>query len=154
MSDPRKITDITADIQDLVDDAYQRGLADGLSEGVRRAKARILEAASSDAFADWEVDFLRSAERVPTHQPRPSVPSGAPEKVPNGTIRPLVTRVLGISPGITTAEAGRQVNAIDGRVSAAAVTNELNRNSPEGVRKRGRGEVLYVKVGSRRLASR
>lgn len=127
MAEP-KIADLLASGQNVLVQAYKRGVKDGIAW----AREKLL---SSLADPD-EGEAIEGAGTVSMESP--SVAKAPADVLPRGTVRPIVRQVLTEHPGSTIADAQRFVSRIDSRISPLSVGNELRRNKDKLYRKRAR----------------
>ena len=128
MAEP-KIADLLASGQNVLVQAYKRGVKDGIAW----AREKLL---NSLADPDEGDEAIEAAGTVSMESP--SIAKAPADVLPRGTVRPIVRQVLTEHPGSTIADAQRFVARIDSRISPLSVGNELRRNKDKLYRKRAR----------------
>jgi hypothetical protein len=121
---------LTAEVQKLIDDAFQRGL----QEGAERARKSIL-AAADVAFQSGGPTILGdphgfaavrwTAPGLPHKPCAPDLFTPPRSRAPKGLIDEILERVLGLCPGMTIAEVEKAVVNEDARIAAKSVFNRL-----------------------------
>ena len=113
------IDEILSVVRSALENAYERGR----SVGAQEMRDRIVNAASSGLVTQAPAPApAMTAATVPEI----SATSNR-QRLPNGTVRPVVSRILARAPRIATGEVVRLAQAEMPGLSTTAVTNELNR---------------------------
>lgn len=117
------INDISAQIQEAIEEAYKHGYEDGKAEVSKNVKT-VLEAAHISMGAS-------PAKITVTRKAHPPVS----DRAPKGLVGDLIDQVLTDSPGLIGVDIQNKVVAIDGRIASKSVGNTLRRFKDKKYRK-------------------
>lgn len=131
MADTSKLADLHATLEVQLEEAYRRGHRDGCAE-TRDQILRTLGVSDTALGLDRTLEQLNRDDRDAT-------------RVERGAVRAAVEQVVsGNKAGLTIAEIGRNVTALDPRIAETSVANELRRNKGKRYRRSRSGRWTMI----------